>query len=45
MSPEEFKIFRNICVEIFLMTDPQYHFEILNKFKALTTKHSEDDFH
>lgn len=27
ISKEEMRVFRNICVELFLMTDPSFHFK------------------
>jgi len=32
---EEMNVFRNICVELFIMTDPKFHFEMLNNFEEL----------
>lgn len=29
MCREEINIFKNICIELFIMTDPKYHFKNL----------------
>lgn len=45
MSKAEMNVFRNICVELFIMTDPKFHFEMLAKFQMLLKKFEKEEFH